>query len=90
MPREPTSTKGLTMKEDERALLFYLLITEVVYAPTEVSLIVPDLSTSVYSSSCRSKFFYIILSFILSLLFLGIPSCLWDANKEKEKEKERY
>ena len=78
------------MKEDERALLFYLLITEVVYAPIEVSLIVSDFTTSVYGSSCNFMFFNLILSFILSLLFLGIPSCLWDANKEKEKEKERY
>ena len=42
----------------------------------------------VYGSSCNSLFL-VSFSLLFSLnLFLGISSCLWDANKKKEKTKE--
>ena len=53
---------------------------------TEWSLIVPDFTIS--GSSCNSLIFGLSLSSFLLNPFLGIPSCLRDTVKYKEKAKE--
>ena len=56
----------------------------------ETSLIVPDFTISVSSSSCKYLLFCLLLGPLLAhAYFLAFPSCLWDASKHKEKVKER-
>ena len=50
-----------------------------------MSLIVPDFK---FGSSCKFIFFGLILSSFL-YIFPGLPICLGNANKQKEKAKER-
>ena len=41
----------------------------------------PNFTISVYGSPCNFLSFCLMLSSFLLSLFLGIPSCLWDAHK---------
>ena len=55
----------------------------------DASLLFPDFTISVYSSSCNVLFFGLILSSFLSLSISLHPICLRDAITYKGKEKER-